>query len=114
MSGDAVNPDHYRKFGDYSPLHVVKAWKLNYFLGQVIKYIGRAGHKDPSKYLEDLQKAQWYLNDYIDDLLQEKWETEVGDDLFSQDQDKDPEECCGTGQCGKKHCGIIVHTTPNR
>ena len=29
------------------------------------KYIARAGHKDPEKTTEDLQKAVWYLNRYI-------------------------------------------------
>ena len=39
-------------------------------LGNVIKYVSRAGHKDPTKKLEDLQKAQWYLNRCIEALLE--------------------------------------------
>lgn len=34
-----------------------KAW-----LAMAIKYICRAGYKDPYKYYEDLEKAVWYLN----------------------------------------------------
>ena len=43
----------------------------DFCLGNVIKYVSRAGHKDPSKKIEDLQKAQWYLNRCIDTLLKE-------------------------------------------
>jgi hypothetical protein len=34
--------------------------------GNAIKYLWRAGKKDPAKELEDLQKAQWYLNREIE------------------------------------------------
>ena len=36
-------------------------WKLDFFRGNVVKYVARAGHKDKSKELEDLKKAKWYL-----------------------------------------------------
>ena len=35
--------------------------KLDYFLGNVVKYVSRAGIKDPATELEDLEKAQAYL-----------------------------------------------------
>lgn len=38
---------------------------LNFNLGNVIKYIWRAGKKDEKTHLEDLKKASWYLNDEI-------------------------------------------------
>lgn len=34
-------------------------------LGNAIKYISRAGKKDPAKEVEDLEKAAWYLQRYI-------------------------------------------------
>ena len=40
--------------------------KLPYHLGNVVKYVARAGKKDPEKTVEDLRKAAWYLNRYID------------------------------------------------
>lgn len=61
---DPVNsPRHYAD----SPIEVIdalEAWKLDesFCLGNVVKYIARAGKKDPAKTLEDLKKAQWYLN----------------------------------------------------
>ena len=35
---------------------------LNFHLGNAVKYISRAGKKDPKKFREDLEKAIWYLN----------------------------------------------------
>lgn len=60
-SVDQINPKHYAQFGDYSPLHVIEKWDLNFRTGNAVKYIARAGHKDPSKHVEDLKKAKFYL-----------------------------------------------------
>ena len=60
-----VNPEHYRALGQYSALHVVEAWDLNYHLGNALKYIQRAGKKPNTPELQDLKKAQWYINRYI-------------------------------------------------
>ena len=43
-------------------------------LGNAIKYISRAGKKDPSAEIEDLSKARWYLDRYIQ-YLQDKNES---------------------------------------
>jgi hypothetical protein len=57
---DAVNhPPHY-KAGGIETIDFIEAKSLNYNLGNVIKYITRADLKGNK--LEDLQKAQWYLN----------------------------------------------------
>lgn len=45
---------------------------LNFNRGNAIKYIARAGRKDPSTELEDLKKAQWYINREIDRLQKDK------------------------------------------
>lgn len=42
--------------------------KLDFFLGNVVKYVCRAGKKDPAKEIEDLKKAHWYLTHKIDQL----------------------------------------------
>lgn len=56
---DLVNhPDHY-KVGGIETIDFIEAKKLNYHLGNVVKYITRADHKDNR--LQDLQKAMWYL-----------------------------------------------------
>jgi hypothetical protein len=70
MSDDPVNhPSHYT-FGRIEVITVIEDWKLPFHLGQVVKYVARAGKKDKDKELEDLKKAQWYLNRHITNLEQ--------------------------------------------
>ena len=59
---DPVNhPAHYCD-GGIETLDYIVAKKLDFFLGQVCKYISRAGKKDPEKEVEDLKKARFYLD----------------------------------------------------
>lgn len=59
---DSVNhPSHYTS-GKIEVIEAIEDWELNFHRGQVIKYVARAGKKDPTKTLEDLKKAAWYLN----------------------------------------------------
>lgn len=68
---DSINhPAHYNQ-GCIQPIEVIEDWELNYRLGSVIKYICRAGKKNPDTYLEDLKKAQWFLQREIQ-LREEK------------------------------------------
>ena len=53
------DPKHYEK-GTYEAINVIEAWGLNFSLGNVLKYISRAGKK--GDLLEDLKKARWYLD----------------------------------------------------
>ncbi len=62
---DLVNhPPHY-KAGGIETIDFIEAKDLNYRLGNVIKYVSRAGKKD-SDPVQDLQKAAWYLQREID------------------------------------------------
>jgi hypothetical protein len=57
---DPVNhPEHY-KVGGIETIDFIEAKSLGYNLGNVVKYITRSDHKGNK--LQDLQKAQWYLN----------------------------------------------------
>ena len=56
------HPSHYRKDTGFEAIDVIEAWKLNFNLGNTVKYISRNGIKDPDKYIEDLEKARWYLD----------------------------------------------------
>ena len=59
-SADPVNhPPHY-KAGGIETIDFIEAKKLNYNLGNVVKYITRADLKGNRK--QDLEKALWYLN----------------------------------------------------
>lgn len=71
-STDPVNhPSHYT-WSSIEPIDAIEAWQLPYHLGNVVKYVSRAGHKDKSKTIEDLKKASWYLSRYINNLEQEE------------------------------------------
>lgn len=59
------------------PSHYVNGWSngaevidltenLSFCAGNVVKYVCRAGRKDPDKYVEDLEKARWYLDREIE------------------------------------------------
>lgn len=66
---DAVNhPNHYGGDTVYESIKVIQAWGLGFCLGNTVKYISRAGRKDPSKTLEDLKKAEFYLQYEIRNL----------------------------------------------
>ncbi len=68
MEHDNVNhPAHYTD-GKIEVIDFIEDKKLGYHLGNAVKYISRAGKKDPDKTAEDLRKAVWYLNRYIDRL----------------------------------------------
>lgn len=56
---DMVNrPPHYVQ-GGIEVIDFIEAKRLNYNLGNVVKYIARADHKGSRE--QDLQKAMWYL-----------------------------------------------------
>lgn len=58
-TNDNVNsPTHYNK-GNIEVIEVIEDWKLNFNLGNAIKYIARCEHKENKK--QDLEKAKWYI-----------------------------------------------------
>lgn len=65
---DPVNhPRHYTD-GAIEVIDFIEDKKLCYHLGNALKYICRAGKKDPAKETEDLRKAAWYINRRIQKL----------------------------------------------
>ena len=59
---DNVNhPKHYGKVPGIECIDVVRHFNFN--RGNAIKYLWRAGEKDPKKIVEDLSKAIWYIED---------------------------------------------------
>lgn len=58
---DAVNhPSHYNQ-GSIEVIEFIEDQKLGFNRGNALKYLVRAGAKDPAKEVEDLDKAIWYL-----------------------------------------------------
>jgi hypothetical protein len=70
MSNEQVNhPQHYGGASNvYEAIKVIDAWELGFSLGNTVKYISRAGKKDPEKEIEDLKKAKFYLDHHIKTL----------------------------------------------
>ena len=70
MSNEQVNhPEHYGgEDNTYEAIKVIDAWGLGFSLGNTVKYISRAGKKDPEKEIEDLKKAKFYLDRHIKTL----------------------------------------------
>ena len=58
---DPTNPDYYKTgFGGHEVIDITE--HLNFCRGSAVKYLARAGRKDPTKELEDLRKARWYVD----------------------------------------------------
>ena len=65
LKDDPINhPSHYT-FGSIEVIDAIEGLSLPFHLGNALKYIARAGRKDPAKTEEDLRKAIWYINRYI-------------------------------------------------
>ncbi len=61
------HPTHYGgEENIYEAIKVIEAWDLNFSLGNVVKYISRAGKKNET--IEDLEKASWYLKRAIQQI----------------------------------------------
>ena len=68
MKEKVDHPSHYLKDTGHEVIDVIEAWALDFPLGNAIKYIARAGKKNPETIYEDLQKAVWYINYKLNQL----------------------------------------------
>tara|TARA_R100001594_G_scaffold142765_4_gene190006 strand:+ start:1521 stop:1742 length:222 start_codon:yes stop_codon:yes gene_type:complete len=68
MSDMVNSPDHYTNGGietiDFIEAKLTSYGFKAYLRGNIIKYLSRAGSKGDG--LEDLKKAQWYLNKLVE------------------------------------------------
>ena len=64
---ETVNHPDYYKHGGIEAIDAIEAWELGFNLGNVVKYIARAGRKTADG-LQDLKKAAWYLDREIKEL----------------------------------------------
>lgn len=65
ISREVMHPAHYSFGRKHEPIDVIADWDLNFNLGNVVKYIARAGRKEEDSILTDLKKAMFYLEDEI-------------------------------------------------
>lgn len=67
IDDNVKHPSHYTD-GKIEVIEFIEDKQLSYHRGNAIKYICRAGKKDASKEIEDLQKAIWYINREIKNI----------------------------------------------
>lgn len=58
---DSIRPNYYRSETGHEAVDVIEAWGLNFALGNVVKYVARAGLKS-GDVAGDLKKARDYIN----------------------------------------------------
>ena len=86
---DNVNhPNHYCEGRKYEPWDVIVDWQLDYLTGSAVKYLSRAGRKDPSKETEDLRKAISYIEKRIE-VLESRKSDDSDDSIYELDDDID-------------------------
>ncbi len=67
-NNDPVNHPAYYTDTKIEVMDYIEDKGFNFALGNAVKYISRAGKKDPNKTVQDLEKANWYLNREIERL----------------------------------------------
>ena len=65
-------PTHYQ--GTTQPIDLINAQNLNFNLGNVVKYVCRAGKKQGESNLKDIEKAKDYINYEIKRLEEQQWQ----------------------------------------
>ena len=59
--GLMIRPEYYNPDSAYEPRKVIKAWGLDWNLGNALKYSARCGKKANNSKLSDLEKAMTYI-----------------------------------------------------
>jgi len=67
LENDVARPEHYTS-GKIEAIDVIEDKELGFHLGNVVKYVLRAGKKAENSEIKDLKKARWYLDRYIKGL----------------------------------------------
>jgi len=67
---DPIDHPHHYTFGAIEVIDAIEAWELGFHLGNVVKYVARAGRK--GNQLDDLKKARWYLDRAIGRIEREE------------------------------------------
>jgi len=58
-----IDPPHYQR-GSIQVWDFIADQNLDFFTGNIVKYVCRAGHKDDK--IQDLKKAKAYIDKYIE------------------------------------------------
>ena len=61
-----IRPEYYGETDPYEPWKIIRAKKMDFFQGNALKYLMRAGVKNPATREEDVNKAITYLKEWRD------------------------------------------------
>ena len=78
-----TGPEYYRR-GSIQPWDFIRSQELNFHLGNVIKYVCRAGYKDDD--IEDLSKALHYLSNEIEFRTSQRVQSSIQRKELSESQ----------------------------
>lgn len=76
MQEQDIRPDYYNK--GIEVFDIIDTFDLNFYLGNVVKYVCRCQYKDKTKKIEDLVKARTYINKQIDIWQKEQEDSKEG------------------------------------
>ena len=62
LKEEETKPTYYKGTGSIDVIDAIKIFKLNFNLGNILKYIVRAGIKSSTTRVKDLKKAREYLD----------------------------------------------------
>ncbi len=91
MANAVSHPSHYN-VGSIEVIDAINEWQLDFDLGNVVKYVARAYHKDASKTIEDLEKARFYLEDEIKRLRGQQAIEKLANVQKGGNTDEEPQE----------------------
>jgi hypothetical protein len=66
------HPEYYGGIeNQFEVIKIIEHYNLGFHLGNVLKYILRAGVKDQDTEIQDLEKARWYIERKIERLKED-------------------------------------------
>jgi hypothetical protein len=103
-----TSPKHYVQDRKIEPIDVIEAWDLSHHLACVVKYIARAGRKNPI--LEDLRKAEWYLaRAALRELDSPKGKIISHQELADVSNSYPPQNICDDWQLSDHLCSVLIN-----
>lgn len=98
-----IFPFHYVSGRSIQLISIIEDWALDYDLSCVIQYIARANHKIST--LEDLKKAEWYL-----DKTSQRKGPNHKDDVVQIDLVRhSPQAVCDDWKLSPPLCSILIN-----
>lgn len=108
-NGRQVGGDHYSKYGGLQHWDVVKIFKLDYFQGQITKYVMRFRDKNG---IQDLEKAKHFLEKLIEVEKTKDMQTCVA--VFSVQMPTGAPDPCSQSEADQKEIEQLLNTPPEK